>query len=468
MSQDLDKGQAQFPGTRYYMGDSHGWFQRPAPLIDVTCYPFLADPDGTRDSTVGIQAAINLAQQIGGRLYFPQGIFSISSTLVIGNGASGVASTVGGVRLIGAGPPQSAYSGYTASAPTKLIWNGPSSGVMVQIAGPLQGWGLEDLQLDGNNLSATCLQVVSAEGGHVRSCHFVNCLVGVHCFAWTAAPPGFTEFDALHNFFGSCAFVPQNVTGAAAIKLFGNAGITADSAYNRFDNIRIVFPISGISTIYGIWMQVCDSNVFTDIHMFGGTATMAALAFDYSVTGAFPQANTFFGLDYKASASIQQAINIGSPSGAAANTIFGLMQANGASDLQLANLIIFANSGISTGTIFQTWTPTLSASVGTLGTTTINAARFNQVGRGVNFYLDVSITSAGTTPSGEFRFTLPTTARNQFTSGACSGVENTNVTVISGVVSGSSGFGQVSATAGSPNIMLNGNRIIVSGMYEVA
>lgn len=470
MAQDLDQGQPQFPGVRYYMGDSHGWFQRASPIIDVTCFPFLADPDGTRDSTKAIQSAINLAQQIGGRLYLP-GTFLISSTLVIGNGASGVASSVQGIRLIGAGPPQSAYydSGYVSRAPTKLLWAGPSSGVMVQIAGPLQGWGVEDLQFDGGNLSTTCLQVMSAEGGDVKKCHFVNCKIGIQCVPWANAPPGFGAFNSMHNSFKEIVVIPQNINNARGISLEGNAGITADAAYNRFDNVEISFPASGTNTIYGIYMAVCDSNVFTDVHLFGGTATMAALAFDYSVNAGFPDSNTFFGIDFKASALIQQAINIGSPSGASPNAIFGLMQANGATDPGLANLNIFTNSGTNTANAFQTWSPTFSSQNGTLGTTTVNSARYTQINKQINFFLDVSITSAGTTPSGFFQFSLPVTARNVTIAGALAGVEQALTdAVLGGFILGSGGQGRVTSNLGATNITTNGNRIVITGMYEAA
>lgn len=50
-------------------------------LVDVTEEPFLADPDGKRDSTNAIQAAINFARDHQMVCFFPLGIYLISDTL---------------------------------------------------------------------------------------------------------------------------------------------------------------------------------------------------------------------------------------------------------------------------------------------------------------------------------------------------------------------------------------------------
>ena len=132
---------------------------------------------------------------------------------------------------------------------------------------------------------------------------------------------------------------------------------------------------------------------------------------------------------------------------------------------------IDGSGSITVANTFSAWTPTYSAAGGTLGTTTTNAARFFQFGKMVHFYLDVSITSAGTSPTGFFKFTLPVTPKLQFVVGALSGWEQTNNVAFNGYVLGN-GFGNEgridrydgSATAG----VANGSRIVVSGMYEAA
>jgi hypothetical protein len=63
------------------------------------------------------------------------------------------------------------------------------------------------------------------------------------------------------------------------------------------------------------------------------------------------------------------------------------------------------------------WTPTFSASVGTITSTTINRAQYTQHGKTVTAFLDVSITNAGT-GAGSLIFTLPVTAA-AYNAGAC-------------------------------------------------
>lgn len=460
----------KFPLVNYYMGDSLGAFLRAASFIDVTLPPYNCDPSGSRDSTLGIQQAISDLGAIGGVVYLP-GTFLISSTLPIGNGASGVASTRNGVVLLGAAPPQTAYDGYTARPSSSLVWAGSNAIPMIQVLGPLQGWGVQNLLLDGSNVATTGIQVISAQGGDCANLHFINLAAQLQLTAWAAAPGGFGEIECMHNNFRNLVHVLPNVNGASGISLLGNN--TWNSAYNRFDNVTIIFPTSGTNAVLGILMGISDSNVFTDVHAFNGTATMAVLYFDYSFNNAFPSANTFFGIDTKASALIQQAANNGSPGGQATpNAIFGLMGANGATDPQLANLIVYTNSGQVTGLgTFTNWTPTFTSSGGTIGTQTLNFARYTQAQKLVQFYIDVSITSAGSSPTGEMLVTTPVTAKNQFTAGALSGQlrNGASIFAVTGFVFGTNNQFRMTRFDGtSTDIFTNGNRIIVSGMYEAA
>lgn len=476
MGIQLDQGgvRGKFPLVNYYMGDTLGEFLRAAQFIDVTLPPYSCDPSGSRDSTTGLQQAILDCGTTGGIVYLP-GTFLISQTLPIGNGASGVASTRNGVILLGGAPPQTTYptggSTFTSQTFGRLLWSGTGTGSMVQVQGPLQGWGVQNLQFDGANVATTGLQVISAQKGDCRNLDFVNVQLGLQLTAWSVAPAGWNDVECMHNRFVNLLFVLQNASGAYGLQLTGNS--TFNSAYNKFENATFVFPISGTATVVGCYLGGCDSNVLEDLHLFGGTATMTALVFDYTnANAAFPSANTFYAIDYKASATITQVANVGAPSGATANAIFGLMQANGATDLSLANLVVFANSGAITGQgVFTAWTPTYSASSGTLGTTTTNAARYTQLGKTVQFFLDVSITSAGTTPSGFFQFTLPVVPRAVLNAGAISGWEQTGNTAFNGYVLGH-GLGDVGRVArydgNSSAAVANGNRIVVSGMYEAA
>jgi hypothetical protein len=63
----------------------------------------------------------------------------------------------------------------------------------------------------------------------------------------------------------------------------------------------------------------------------------------------------------------------------------------------------------SIGAAWETWTPTITASVGTFTTTTVNTAQFGRINKIVFGKLDVSIVTVGTA-AGALQFTLPITA----------------------------------------------------------
>lgn len=94
----------------------------------------------------------------------------------------------------------------------------------------------------------------------------------------------------------------------------------------------------------------------------------------------------------------------------------------GAVSLTTPLAVSFGGTG-DTGTAFTTFSPTVTASAGTITSSTVNAARYKTIGKLVIAQWDVSITNNGT-GSGHVRFTLPVNSLS--TSGAnyaCIGVE---------------------------------------------
>jgi len=117
---------------------------------------------------------------------------------------------------------------------------------------------------------------------------------------------------------------------------------------------------------------------------------------------------------------------------------------------------------------WQSWTPVFTAAGGTIGTQTLNRARFYQIGKYVEFYIDVSITSAGSSPTGDLLFTLPTTQANFGVIGTCAGRDLTLGTLVGGHIDGANHLGHIGSNAGATNVMANNARIMVSGRYEAA
>lgn len=97
----------------------------------------------------------------GGVVEF-EGTISLTSTIVLGNGSEFKRSDFNGITLRGKGSgvvEQDMGLG-KSSAPSKLVWNGPPGGVMIQFAGPVSGIVLENFALDCNNLASTAIDSV--------------------------------------------------------------------------------------------------------------------------------------------------------------------------------------------------------------------------------------------------------------------------------------------------------------------
>ena len=95
------------------------------------------------------------------------------------------------------------------------------------------------------------------------------------------------------------------------------------------------------------------------------------------------------------------------------------------------------------------YTPVLTSATGTLGTYTINHARWVRVGWTVTVTFDIAITSAGTTPGGDILMTLPANGRDGPYCGAVHGREHGAGDLIGGPVDGDAGRARISLDAGA-------------------
>lgn len=135
-----------------------------------------------------------------------------------------------------------------------------------------------------------------------------------------------------------------------------------------------------------------------------------------------------------------------------------------------ANYLAFTESELGSdcqfynnaGCASRTWTPTVTASSGTITTATINAAYFQQIGNVVSFDLVITMTDNGT-GAGTLRFTLPSTPA---IAGAGTGTNASNARALS-VQWGTSTTVNVNEYQGNYPIA-TGQIIRVCGHYFVA
>lgn len=131
-------------------------------IYNVKSSPYNAVGDGSNDDTAEVAAAITACQDSarGGVIYFPPGIYAISSGLVHGNGSStgaGVASTKAVCPFEGAGAGDDSISSGSANVSVSAIkWTASNPGsltYMLTIDGPMFGWGMRHLKLWANSNS---------------------------------------------------------------------------------------------------------------------------------------------------------------------------------------------------------------------------------------------------------------------------------------------------------------------------
>lgn len=256
--------------------------------------------DGATDDTVAIQAAIAAAQAVsGGLVTFEAKAYKITATLRVGNGTASSVSSFASVRLEGIGPawmPPQFFAGYPVTFGTRLLWRGASGGTMVSIRGPLQGWGVNNMALDGapdggdfGGLAGIGLEVISAQNGDCSNLTIRGCR-NSGIYSTTVNPfGGVGNTDSLNNHYRNVNIGVAWVNGAKGIVLTGGGG-ASNTDYNIFTSPTITMPtvLGGGQTAYGIYLQACDSIIIVNPHFFNGSAAFSAVTFDYQVNASWP------------------------------------------------------------------------------------------------------------------------------------------------------------------------------------
>ena len=300
------------------------------------------------DDTTAILACNLAAATASSILAVPQevictaGNFGLSQTMPIGNGTSSAASTIPGIVIRGSGTPSQPafFTGQTKAAPTTVTWLGGAA-AMVAVNGPVQGWGLENMLLNGASTATIGISVVSGQFGRCKSLCINNCTTSHIGSNTVALFSGVDNCDSLHNHYENIFIQMPTVANVMGIVLTGDPATNSDTDANVFDNIFIAMPGSGVC--YGLYLQNCDGNQFRNILISAGSAASISVLFDYTacVGGVFPSGTCFYGIDTNGfTAGANQWLNAGTPGvNARPHTLRGLYQDNGATQPNLANFI---------------------------------------------------------------------------------------------------------------------------------
>jgi len=252
---------------------------------------FGAVGDDTTDATAAIQAAINSLPATGGTIFFPNQTFKISSPgLFVGNGTGAALSTKQGVYLKGDGDPLITGGGWdnftTVTAP-KIDYRG-GTGSAVFIDGPLEGWGISNLEVDCTNATGTVwgLDIRSGRLGKVSNFITDNCSVGIYSWTQDTTPPTVPEVDSLSNSYNNIVCLAGN---NCMVLDGGSNGCNWDTTGNLITNITAMFPNS-----YSIIVRFADGNFIKALHDLGNH-TEHGILLDYTTCGShgFPGGNSF-------------------------------------------------------------------------------------------------------------------------------------------------------------------------------
>jgi hypothetical protein len=283
---------------------------------EINVKDFGAVGNGTTDDTAAIQAAINYAgTQRGGKVHFPAGIYSITSTIIAGNGGNGSGSSYScTISGCGAAPITSTIS------PTIIRWNGPAdAGPMILFSGVMGGAGLCDIYFDGNQLVRDAVVLRSVYAGL-----FSNLLIqrfrrrGLSLITDTTGTSAwYSSRNHFQNVKCFSSYCERSAGASHAFYLDGhfNSPLVIGVWGNTFANCtgQVFSDDTGLTVPSALYLGYCDSNQFYECDMnrspsaldqnqtvvpgslptFQGTGR--SVIFDATTRSLFPTNNKFYG-----------------------------------------------------------------------------------------------------------------------------------------------------------------------------
>lgn len=238
--------------------------------------------------------------------------------------------------------PAELFAGFPNRGGVTLRWVGPAGGRMIEVRGPLNGWGVQNLYLDGNNLAGVGIHVLSASSGSSSNLALTNFTDAALVETTLPSFAGFGLANAMHNSWTNTSINVPAVYGAKAIVETGQPASTpqvTNACYNLFRNTTIYLPAT--QTTFGIYLQWTDSLLFEGTHIFGGSAKATAVMLDYGKQNNMPSSCGFVGIDASGNGTtVAQWANAGTPGpGARPNWVKGVGEINLGVQPSLPNLL---------------------------------------------------------------------------------------------------------------------------------
>jgi hypothetical protein len=283
-----------------YVEGTSDWFAANPMYVDVTAE---WDINVTNvDNSSAVNTAVQDLGQLGLKGYLPPGFSGSTPTLyplklpiVIGNGTSSAFSSWTG-WLEGVSVPTyvgaTNYNQLPQNLTSGFAWTAASgySGAMVEILGPVSGWGLRNLLFNAGSLKPLlAVNDVSGRNGIAENLAFYGSKGGITHTTVGASISGVSTNASRNNWRNISIGVVGNGSTTASGILFTNGSLSTggDSCYEMYDGVWIESTQSGGPTaLFGVTFQCCDSIRMHDVNIAAGShAWTASLLYDYTYAG---------------------------------------------------------------------------------------------------------------------------------------------------------------------------------------
>lgn len=267
--------------------------QAVGPVIPASYYG--TDPTGTVSSSTAINNAIADLPVTGGTVDLGFGDFKIGSPLNIGDGSASACSTRTGVMLQGGPAPAGIGPNFTGVTRPDgqlrgvcRLFSGAATN-MLNINGPLNGWGVRNIDFDGAGIGLIGLNEIACEGGNSSGCMIRN-FTDIAQKGTSRVNFGSVIANHMGNRYENFHIVVPKINNAKGIFVTGN-GVdgNSNSCFNTWDGAFIVFaspPTAGYA-MTGVYLQTTDSQIFRNVSwqnpagVSGGAGY--AIVFDYAL-----------------------------------------------------------------------------------------------------------------------------------------------------------------------------------------
>lgn len=265
---------------------------------------------------------------------------------------------------------------------------------------------------------------------------------------------------------GSNVLSARNSTGAISVHGFAeNSTINLSANGQGMDSFDARMVVSGTATY--------DHFVSYQSRPQYGSAGVATWGYGFwdqiTANGPLTNSASYYASNPNGSSTITNAYGFYSEAIAKGGTLnyaffsAGTTPSKFGGAVDVNSLSVAGNAMNLSGAAWSTWTPTISASTGTITTSSTNNARYMQVGKMVTFQMEITITTNGTGAT-TLRTTIPVTARTA-TNHSFQGIRS-GLIGITGITQSTTVIDWVDVTGVYPGA--DGRHFYLNGTYEAA